>query len=67
MKPLCPMQKLNAGHRNPYIKEKMDLDIQVQKLKLIKIQLSYSERYAWKDKIIQILTAEKLLAFKNRC
>ena len=35
---------------NPYIKEKMDLDIQVQKLKLLKSNF-LSERYALEDKI----------------
>lgn len=34
---------------NPYIKEKMDLDIQVQKLKLLKSNF-LSERYAFRDK-----------------
>jgi len=37
---------------NPYIKEKMDLDIQVQKLKLLKSNF-LSERYALEDKIIK--------------
>lgn len=37
---------------NPYIKEKMDLDIQVSKLRLLKS--SYlSEKYALEDKIIK--------------
>lgn len=37
---------------NPYIKEKMDLDIQVQKLRLLKS--SYlSEKYELEDKIIK--------------
>lgn len=37
---------------NPYIKEKMDLDIQVQKLKLLKSNF-LSERYALEDKILK--------------
>ena len=37
---------------NPYIKEKMDLDIQVQKLRLLKSNF-LSERYALEDKIIK--------------
>lgn len=37
---------------NPYIKEKMDLDIQVQKLKVLKSSFS-SERYALEDKILK--------------
>ena len=37
---------------NPYIKEKMDLDIQVQKLKLLKSNF-LSERYRLEDKIIK--------------
>ena len=37
---------------NPYIKEKMDLDIQVQKLKLLKSNF-LSEKYALEDKIIK--------------
>ena len=37
---------------NPYIKEKMDLDIQVQKLKLLKSNF-LSEKYSLEDKIIK--------------
>lgn len=37
---------------NPHIKEKMDLDIQVQKLRLLKSNF-LSERYALEDKIIK--------------
>ena len=37
---------------NPYIKEKMDLDIQVQKLKLLKSNF-LSEKYALEDKTIK--------------
>jgi hypothetical protein len=37
---------------NPYIKEKMDLDIQVQKLRLLKSNF-LSEKYALEDKIIK--------------
>lgn len=37
---------------NPYIKEKMDLDIQVQKLKLLKSNF-LSEKYALEDKVIK--------------
>ena len=36
---------------NPHIKEKMDLDIQVQKLRLLKSSF-LSEKYALEDKII---------------
>ena len=37
---------------NPYIKEKMDLDIQVQKLKLLKSNF-LSEKYDLQDRIIK--------------
>ena len=37
---------------NPYIKEKMDLDIQVQKLRLLKSNF-LSEKYALEDKILK--------------
>lgn len=37
---------------NPYIKEKMDLDVQVQKLKLLKSHF-LSEKYALEDKIMK--------------
>jgi len=42
---------------NPYIKEKMDLDIQVSKLKLLK-QSYLSEKYALEDKIVKFYPAE---------
>ena len=37
---------------NPYIKEKMDLDIQVQKLKMLKTNF-LSEKYGLEDKVIK--------------
>ena len=37
---------------NPYIKEKMDLDIQVQKLKMLKSNF-LSEKYGLEDKVIK--------------
>lgn len=43
------------GH--PYIKEKMDLDIQVQKLRLLKSNF-LSEKYALEDKIIKFYPQE---------
>lgn len=42
---------------NPYIKEKMDLDIQVQKLKLLKSNF-LSEKYRLEDKIIKFYPKE---------
>ncbi len=42
---------------NPYIKEKMDLDIQVQKLRLLKSNY-LSEKYALEDKIIKFYPKE---------
>jgi hypothetical protein len=42
---------------NPYIKEKMDLDIQVQKLKLLKSNF-LTERYGLEDKIIKYYPKE---------
>lgn len=42
---------------NPLIKEKMDLDIQVQKLKLLKSNF-LTERYALEDKVIKFYPAE---------
>ena len=42
---------------NPYIKEKMDLDIQVQKLRLLKSNF-LSEKYAHEDKIIKFYPQE---------
>ena len=49
---------------NPYIKEKMDLDIQVQKLKLLKSNF-LSEKYALEDKIIKYYP-QRITALKNR-
>ena len=49
---------------NPYIKEKMDLDIQVQKLKLLKSNF-LSERYALEDKIIKYYP-QRITASENR-
>ncbi len=42
---------------NPYIKEKMDLDVQVQKLRLLKSNF-LSEKYALEDKIIKFYPQE---------
>lgn len=42
---------------NPYIKEKMDLDIQVQKLRLLKSNY-LSERYSLEDKILKEYPSE---------
>ena len=42
---------------NPYIKEKMDLDIQVQKLKLLKSNF-LTEKYGLEDKIIKYYPKE---------
>lgn len=49
---------------NPYIKEKMDLDIQVQKLKLLKSNF-LSEKYALEDKVIKYYP-QRITALKNR-
>ena len=49
---------------NPYIKEKMDLDIQVQKLKLLKSNF-LSEKYALEDKIIKYYP-QRIKALENR-
>ena len=49
---------------NPYIKEKMDLDIQVQKLKLLKSNF-LSEKYALEDKIIKYYP-QRISALGNR-
>ena len=49
---------------NPYIKEKMDLDIQVQKPKLLKSNF-LSERYALEDKIIKYYP-QRITALENR-
>lgn len=42
---------------NPYIKEKMDLDIQVSKLKLLKAN-HLSQRYALEDRLLKILPVQ---------
>ena len=44
------IKMLSTG--NPYIKEKMDLDIQVQKLKMLKSNF-LSEKYGLEDKVIK--------------
>ena len=49
---------------NPYIKEKMDLDIQVQKLKLLKSNF-LSEKYALEDKVIKYYP-QRITALVNR-
>jgi len=49
---------------NPYIKEKMDLDIQVQKLKLLKSNF-LSEKYALEDKIIKYYP-QRITSLENR-
>ena len=49
---------------NPYIKEKMDLDIQVQKLKLLKSNF-LSEKYALEDKIIKYYP-QRIISLENR-
>ena len=49
---------------NPYIKEKMDLDIQVQKLKLLKSNF-LSEKYTLEDKIIKYYP-QRIKALENR-
>ena len=49
---------------NPYIKEKMDLDIQVQKLKLLKSNF-LSEKYTLEDKIIKFYP-QRITALENR-
>ena len=56
------IKMLAAG--NPYIKEKMDLDIQVQKLKLLKSNF-LSEKYALEDKIIKYYP-QRITALENR-
>ena len=48
---------------NPYIKEKMDLDIQVQKLKLLKANY-LSEKYNLEDKIIKFYP-QKIASLTN--
>ncbi len=49
---------------NPHIKEKMDLDIEVQRLKLLKAN-HLSQRYALEDKIIKELP-QKIASFEQR-
>ena len=48
---------------NPYIKEKMDLDIQIQKLKLLKANY-LSEKYNLEDKIIKFYP-QKIASLAN--
>ena len=48
---------------NPYIKEKMDLDIQIQKLKLLKANY-LSEKYNLEDKIIKFYP-QKIASLTN--
>ena len=56
------IKALCAG--NPLIKEKMDLDIQVQKLKLLKSNF-LSEKYALEDKIIKYYP-QRITSLENR-
>lgn len=49
---------------NPYIKEKMDLDIQVQKLKLLKSNF-LSEKYRLEDKIIKYYP-QRIISLESR-
>lgn len=49
---------------NPYIKEKMDLDIQVQKLKMLKSNF-LSEKYALEDKVIKFYP-QQIALLKSR-
>ena len=49
---------------NPYIKEKIDLDIQVQKLKLLKSNF-LSEKYSLEDKIIKYYP-QRITSLENR-
>ena len=49
---------------NPYIKEKMDLDIQVQKLRLLKSNF-LSERYSLEDKVLSYFP-KKLAEYDER-
>ena len=49
---------------NPYIKEKMDLDIQVQKLKMLKSNF-LSEKYALEDKVIKFYP-QQIAMLKSR-
>jgi 3-isopropylmalate/(R)-2-methylmalate dehydratase large subunit len=47
---------------NPYIKEKMDLDIQVQKLKMLKSNF-LSEKYGLEDKLSKGVTAKDVALY----
>ena len=49
---------------NPHIKEKMDLDIDVQRLKLLKAN-HLSQRYALEDQIIKVLP-QKIASYEQR-
>ena len=49
---------------NPYIKEKMDLDIQIQKLKLLKANY-LSEKYNLEDKIIKFYPQKIATVYKG--
>lgn len=49
---------------NPYIKEKMDLDIQVQKLKMLKSNF-LSEKYGLEDKVIKFYPQQ--IAYLKSC
>ncbi len=49
---------------NPYIKEKMDLDIAVQRLKLLKAN-HLSQRYVLEDQIIKVFP-QKIAAYEQR-
>ena len=49
---------------NPYIKEKMDLDIQVQKLKMLKSNF-LSEKYGLEDKVIKFYP-QQIACLKSR-
>ncbi len=55
---------------NPYIKEKMDLDIQVSKLKLLKAN-HLSQRYALEDRLLKMLpqqiksTEERIVGYEQ--
>lgn len=65
MKRHCPMLRLKMlATGNPYIKEKMDLDIQVQKLKLLKSNF-LSEKYSLEDKIIKYYP-QRITSLENR-
>lgn len=49
---------------NPHIKEKMDLDIEVQRLKLLKVN-HLSQRYALEDQIIKVLP-QQIRSYEER-